>query len=112
MIGDCVVEQILPGVFDEDVFPGYDHVNVSWQELNRLLRKEGWQVALENQKGVYLCTDSSNGKMHVGSAYGDEMLLGRWKSYVRMGHGGNVELKRLGFAHIKKSFSVFHFGRV
>ena len=51
-----------------------------------------------------MCTDVSSGKMYVGSAYGDEMLLGRWKSYVRTGHGGNVELKCLGFEHIKKHF--------
>ena len=33
--------------------------------------------ALRNQKGVYLITDTSNGKMYVGSAYGDEMILNR-----------------------------------
>jgi hypothetical protein len=41
--------------------------------------------------------------MYVGSAYGDQMLLGRWKSYVRTGHEGNVELKELDFEHIKQN---------
>jgi len=42
--------------------------------------------------------------MYVGSAYGENMILGRWNSYVRIGHGGNVELKKINFGHIKKNF--------
>jgi hypothetical protein len=104
VIDDCEVVQILPDIFDNDIFPGYDQVNISWNELSRVLTKEGWKTALKNQKGVYLITDSSNGKMYVGSAYGDQMLLGRWESYVKTGHGGNVELKKLDFEHIKLNF--------
>ena len=32
---------------------------------------------------------------YVGSAYGDEGILGRWKSYAKNGHGGNKLLKSL-----------------
>lgn len=28
----CEVAQILPDVYDNDLFPGYDKVNISWQE--------------------------------------------------------------------------------
>ena len=42
--------------------------------------------------------------MYVGSAYGENMILGRWQSYVKTGHGGNVELKKMKFDHIKKNF--------
>jgi fatty acid/phospholipid biosynthesis enzyme len=59
---------------------------------------------LENQKAVYLITDKSNGKMYVGSAYGETMLLGRWKSYIHNGHGGNIELKNIEFEHIQNNF--------
>lgn len=104
VINDCEVLQILPDAFDNDIFPGYDKVNISWDELNRVVKKEVWVTALQNQKGVYLLTDSSNGKMYVGSAYGDRMLLGRWKSYVRTGHGSNIELRALSFEHIKEHF--------
>ena len=104
VIDDCEVVQILPDIFDNDIFPGYDQVNVSWNELSRVLTKEGWKTALKNQKGVYLITDSSNGKMYVGSAYGSQMLLGRWTSYIETGHGGNVELKKLDFEDIKCKF--------
>ena len=104
VIDECEVVQVLPDTFDNDIFPGYDKVRVSWEELSRVITKEGWKTALHNQKGVYLITDISNGKMYVGSAYGENMILGRWRSYVRTGHGGNVELKKINFEHIKKNF--------
>ena len=65
VINDCEVVQILPDTFNNDIFPGYDKVNVSWQELSRLISKESWKTALQNQKGVYLITDISNGKMYI-----------------------------------------------
>lgn len=104
VINDCEVVQLLPNIFDNDIFPGYDNVNVSWKELSRVLSNESWRTALQNQKGVYLLTDRQSEKMYVGSAYGDHMLLGRWESYVKTGHGGNTELKSLGFEYIKQNF--------
>jgi len=104
VIDDCEVIQVLPDIFDNDIFPGYDKVNITWQELSRVISKESWKTALQNQKGVYLITDISNGNMYVGSAYGENMILGRWQSYVKTGHGDNSELKNLNFDHIKKNF--------
>jgi len=104
VLADCEVTQILPDVFDNDIFPGYDKINISWNELSRVLEKDTWKTALENQKGVYLITDSFNGKRYVGSAYGDEMILNRWKSYVKNGHGSNKELLDIDFKHIKDYF--------
>jgi hypothetical protein len=104
VMNDCEIAQILPDVFDNDIFPGYDKVNITWNELSRVITKDTWKTALRNQKGVYLITDTSNGKMYVGSAYGDDMILNRWKSYVKSGHGGNKELKVLDFEYIKDNF--------
>ncbi|MGE0085765.1 MAG: GIY-YIG nuclease family protein [Desulfococcaceae bacterium] len=104
VINDCEVVQILPDIFDNDIFPGYDKVNVSWEELSHLISKESWKTALQNQKGIYLITDISTGKMYVGSAYGEYMILGRWQSYIRTGNGDNIELKKLNFNYIKKNF--------
>lgn len=104
VIDECYVSQILPDTFNNDLFPGYENVNISWEEMRRVLEKENWKTALQNQKGVYLITDKSNGKMYVGSAYGENMLLGRWKAYIKTGHGGNAGLKRLSFDHIKQNF--------
>ncbi len=104
VIDHCVVRQILEDTFDNDVFPGYENVNLSWSDLNRVLTKSIWKTALKKQKGVYLITDKSNGKMYVGSAYGTTMIYGRWASYVKCGHGGNVELKSLDFDYIRNNF--------
>ena len=104
VIDDCEISQILPDTFDIDIFLGYEKVNITWNELQRVLEKDNWKTALQNQKGVYLLTDVSNGKMYVGSAYGENMILGRWRAYVKTGHGGNTGLKRLTFDHIKQNF--------
>ena len=104
VIDQCEVEQILPNIFDNDIFPGYENVKLSWHELSRVITKEGWKTALQNQKGVYLITDTSNGKMYVGSAYGESMILGRWQSYIQTGHGGNLGLKEMTTEHIRENF--------
>ena len=104
VMDDCYVSQILPDTFDNDLFPGYEKVNITWDEMNRVLEKDNWKTALQNQKGVYLMTDMSNGKMYVGSAYGTNMILGRWRAYVKTGHGGNVGLKTLTLGYIKQNF--------
>jgi hypothetical protein len=104
VINDCEVYQILPDIFDNDIFPGYDNVNVSWSELSRVINKEGWEVALKNQKGIYLITDTNNGKKYIGSAYGKNMLHGRWSDYIKNGHGNNKDLKKLNFDYIKRHF--------
>lgn len=104
VIHECNVAQILEQKYDDDQFPGYDEVNLSWADLSRIINKQEWKTALENQKGVYLLTDTSNGKTYVGSAYGENMIHGRWSVYMKNGHGGNVNLKTLGFDYIKSNF--------
>jgi hypothetical protein len=104
VIDDCYVSQILPDTFDNDLFPGYEKVNITWHEMQRVIEKDNWKTALQNQKGVYLVTDVSNGKMYVGSAYGETMILGRWKAYLNTGHGGNHGLRELSLEHIKQNF--------
>lgn len=97
--------QILPDIFDDDDFPGYDKVKLSYPQLKSILNrnKKDWIAALGNQKAVYLITDLSNGKLYVGSATSNNgMLLQRWKDYVANGHGGNKELKGIVSANGKK----------
>jgi len=105
------VLKILPSVFDGDDFPGYDKVCLSFSQLETIIHrnKRDWVAALENQKAVYLITDTKNGKQYVGSAYGENgMLLQRWTNYIKNGHGGNKELLELvhkvGFDYVKKYF--------
>lgn len=106
-----VVDEILPAVYTGKGFPGYDQVRLSWQKLKRIAeqRPADWINALENQKAVYLITDTSNGKLYVGSATSrNRMLMVRWESYVKTLHGGNKKLRRIveekGEDHIKNYF--------
>ena len=100
----CLIEEILPQVYNNDFFPGYASVNVSWRSLQNLITKVSWRTALCNQKGVYLLVDSNTGKQYVGSAYGQDMLLGRWENYIATYHGGNKLLKKLKTDYIKDNF--------
>lgn len=108
---DLEVLQLLPTIFDGDEFPGYDNVRLTYSQLSIILarKKQSWIAALENQKAVYLITDTNNGKLYVGSATSDNgMLLQRWSAYAANGHGGNKELmvlvKNKGFGYVKQYF--------
>ncbi|KST79091.1 hypothetical protein E34_1042 [Lactococcus lactis subsp. lactis] len=101
-----VVTELLSVQLADRDFPGYSNVNITWSELELIINRENreWMTALKNQKGVYLITDSCNGKQYVGSAYGINMIWGRWSNYINNGHGGNVELMKLTFDYIKENF--------
>lgn len=51
-----------------------------------------WQLRLAGWRGVYLITDEKDGARYVGSAYGAENLLGRWRAHVAREKGVTVEL--------------------
>lgn len=104
VIDECEVYEIINDTFEDDEFPGYENVNLSWHELKKVVGKKDWKTALENQKGIYLITDVESGKRYVGSAYGENMLLGRWTNYLAFGHGGNKDFKQLDFEYIKSNF--------
>lgn len=83
---------------DQVPFPGFDQVLLTFHDLGEMVsdhRYADWQVALAQVQGIYLITDSSNGKQYVGKADGAERILQRWKSYAQDGHGGNHALKEL-----------------
>ena len=80
-------------------FPGYLDFVLSFDELKDMIAHSGsnriWHQMLASVAGIYLITDNQTGQHYVGSAYGKEGILGRWKVYVQNGHGGNAELKAL-----------------
>jgi GIY-YIG catalytic domain len=63
-----------------------------WAELDNLPRR--WQDALSQWRGIYYIFDALDGKGYVGSAYGGDNLLGRWRNYAASGHGGNALLRK------------------
>ncbi len=105
------VTEILSVAYDGNDFPGYENIRLSFYHLETIIRKKSsaWINSLRNQKAVYLITDTSNGKMYVGSATAQcGMLLQRWTNYINNGHGGNVQLKNIvdtkGFDYVKTNF--------
>lgn len=112
IINDLEIVEILPSIYSGFDFPGYDNVHLTYDELRTIVNGNypSYKNALENQKAVYLQTDTLTGKLYVGSATSDNgMLLARWRSYIECGHGGNVGLKELieveGFDYIKNNFT-------
>jgi GIY-YIG catalytic domain len=90
---DKSVLEIRKEVKDE-AFPGFTRFYCDIDQIETI--PLSWQEVLKHVRGVYLLVCKETGKQYVGSAKGDESLWGRFCGYKRTGHGGNVELKRLG----------------
>jgi CTP:phosphocholine cytidylyltransferase-like protein len=71
---------------NDNSFPGYKNVSVSYRELKKKIEYPEWRTALSCRKGVYLITDTATGKLYVGSAYGENGILGRWETYIKSGY--------------------------
>jgi hypothetical protein len=111
-IDDLIVSEILPQVYEGEVFPGYDKINHDFSILEAIIRREkiDWKTALQNVKGIYLITDKSNGKSYVGAAYGNHGIWSRWQCYIGTGHGWNDELIKLitekGIDYARTNFKI------
>jgi hypothetical protein len=78
-------------------FPDYKSVLLSYRKLQTIVQEsnKSWHTALSIVSGVYLITDTSDGKLYVGSAYGGEGIWQRWAAYAQNGHGENKEIVKL-----------------
>lgn len=79
-------------------FPGFDRLVLDYAQLQAVMREPryaSWRTALASVVGVYLITDTSDGRQYVGKADGAENIRQRWSAYAANGHGGNVELRNL-----------------
>lgn len=72
------------------LMPDWRELQLSSAEVRQLPRD--WAVTLRNWRGVYLLIDDTDGQRYVGSAYGNENLLGRWQQHVAGEHGITREL--------------------
>jgi hypothetical protein len=90
--------EILPSGYVRE-FPGYTNILLTNSELKQIMKcplaHREWHRALGSVSGIYLILDTVTGLQYVGSAYGADGILGRWKSYARSGHGGNLQLREL-----------------
>jgi len=72
-------------------WPGFPRFHWSVQALDRL--PPTWVPHLAHAMGVYLLVSRKEGQLYVGSAYGGEGFLQRWRSYQANGHGSNKDLR-------------------
>lgn len=90
---------ILPHVFAIE-FISYDKLVISYQTLKDIVNNskyhKEWERKLSAVAGIYLITDTSTGKLYVGSASGENGgIWGRWSEYAKTKHGGNKKLIEL-----------------
>lgn len=79
-------------------FPGFDRLVLDHARLQAVMREHryaSWRTALSSVVGVYLITDTRDGRQYVGKPDGAESIRQRWSAYAANGHGGNVELRGL-----------------
>jgi len=87
-------------------FPGFDRLLLDHAQLLAVMREHryaAWRTALSSVIGVYLITDTRDGRQYVGKADGLESIRQRWSTYATNGHGGNVELRGLDPATFRYS---------
>lgn len=87
-------------------FPGFDRLILSHSQLQAVMREHryaSWRTALSSVFGIYLVTDTRDGRHYVGKADGVESIRQRWNAYATNGHGGNVELRGLDPASFRFS---------
>jgi hypothetical protein len=70
----------------------WDELDLTWNQLGILSRR--LQAKFSEWRGIYYIFDTSDAKGYVGSSYGTENLLGRWRQYGASGHGGNSLLRK------------------
>lgn len=94
VLGQMSVKEILAQPYTGRHFPGFEDIDVSFEELEALVEKgrADWKAPLSSVAGVYLITDTKLNKRYVGSAWGQGGVWSRWQAYVQTGHGGNVAL--------------------
>jgi hypothetical protein len=79
-------------------FPGFDQLILSYERLQAVMREHrylAWRTALASVMGVYLITDTRDGRHYVGKADGLESISQRWRAYATNGNGGNRDLRGL-----------------
>ena len=93
-------------------FEGFNKTLWTFSKLQQVLespRFASTKEKLAEMKGVYLLTDTTNGKLYVGSAYGKDGFAQRWQCYLDTQTGGNKGLKelvdKLGNEYFKKNFN-------
>ena len=97
-INESKVLEILPKEYKSLEFRGFDNVHLTYSELKLILCNEkysDYRNFLSKIKGVYCLTDTKEGKLYIGSAYGENGIAQRWNNYLKNNTGGNKSLIKL-----------------
>ncbi len=97
-INEIKVVEILPNEYQAISFKGLDNVHLKYRDLKLIINGEkyaDYRNALVSVKGVYCLTDTKDGKLYIGSAYGEHGVAQRWENYINTNTGGNVALVEL-----------------
>ena len=114
-----VQEQLEPEIYELSPstklgkFPGYNNILLTHKNLQRIVQNNEpeWRQALSKIKGVYIITDTSSGKLYIGSASGNnEGIWQRWCAYANLNNltGGNKvfeNIKTKDVNHIINNFT-------
>ena len=98
----------------KEPFPGYENVLLSYSELfemvNDPISYEAWHSALSSVYGIYLNVNKKekDGRQYIGSATGENGILGRWTDYANNHTGGDKLLIEL-MEKEPKSYEHFQF---
>ena len=93
-------------------FPGYNNVLLTHNDLQLILKMQApeWKKALSRVKGVYCITDTSTGKLYIGSASGNAGgIWQRWSEYADV---NNLTGNNKAFCELKErdeSYIIEHF---
>lgn len=111
-LGQAVVKEILPCIYNGETFEGYDRVHLPFSRLSDIFSGKimpTYYEALKKVTGIYCLTDTKTGSLYIGSATGGEGVAGRWGNYLESKHGGNKRLIRLyeekGSEYFEKYFT-------
>lgn len=77
-------------------FPGFSRLILDYAQLQAVMREHrytSWRTALGSVVGIYLITDTRDGRHYVGKADGQFTIQQRWGAYAANGHGGNADLR-------------------
>ena len=106
------VIEIVPSGYVRS-FPGYLDFILNFDELQTIVdspdSNREWNTMLSAVAGVYLIVDTVTGHQYIGSAYGKNGIIGRWKNYAKEGHGGNKRLQELLSEHGSNYAQKFSF---
>lgn len=72
--------------------PRWDALVMMAEDIRTI--SQSWADKLSQWRGIYYILDQSDGARYVGSAYGEENILGRWRAHVRRDQGITVELSK------------------